>query len=100
MDVKGLLGLRGSDQVMALPEILVIGRDRISSGLVLDSKEPVDLAPDILRLENRAPSSPLGRATSLTLKDSWLGSFLTTKGACLAPRKFGPPERDLLPSEK
>ena len=48
MDVKGLLGLRGGDQVMALPEILVIGRDRISSGLVLDSKEPVDLAPDIL----------------------------------------------------
>src|SRR5438270_7145404 len=49
---------------------------------------------------NRSPLRPLGSATSRTRKFAWFGLSDTTNGAYLAPRKFGPPERDMLGIEK
>jgi hypothetical protein len=37
-----------------------------------------------------------GSTTSRTLKPAVCGEPPTTNGACSAPRKFGPPERDML----
>src|SRR5215213_1814295 len=52
------------------------------------------------RSSKRSPVKPSGIATSRTRKLPLLGSSPTTNGAYLAPRKFGPPERDMLGMEK
>jgi hypothetical protein len=52
------------------------------------------------RSSNRSPVSPSGSATSRTLKPWLFGSPPTTNGAYFAPRKFGPPERDIDGMEK
>ena len=49
-----------------------------------------------VRFSNRSPVSPSGSTTSRTLKLGPFGSFGTTNGAYRAPRKFGPPDRDML----
>src|SRR5262245_3999384 len=53
-----------------------------------------------VRSSNRSPVSPSGNATSRTLKPALFGSPPTTNGAYFAPRKFGPPDRDMLGIEK
>src|SRR4051794_16923717 len=52
------------------------------------------------RPSNRAWSTPSGGTTSRTRKPSRFGLSGTTKGAYFAPRKFGPPERDIDGIEK
>src|SRR5688572_6700743 len=48
------------------------------------------------RSSKRSPVKPSGRATSRTLKPLRFGSSPTTNGAYFAPRKFGPPDRDMV----
>src|SRR5687767_13219492 len=52
------------------------------------------------RSPKRTPDNPAGRATSRTRKSELFGLSSTTNGAYRAPRKFGPPERDILGIEK
>src|SRR5262249_45831310 len=52
------------------------------------------------RSAKRSRVRPCGKATSRTRKPVWLGSSATTKGAYFEPRKFGPPERDMVGIEK
>src|SRR5262249_58631521 len=48
------------------------------------------------RSSNRSSVSPSGNATTRTLNPWRFGSSDTTNGAYFAPRKFGPPDRDML----
>src|SRR5690349_12184899 len=52
------------------------------------------------RPRKRPSASPPGSATSRTRNDELLGLSARTKGAYFAPRKFGPPERDICGIEK
>ena len=102
VDVERLLGRVRRDQVVALAIVLVEAADRVGRGLVGDALEAIDqLAADRVRRVKAIVGQALRQghvADAEVLACS--GRPPTTNGAYLAPRKFGPPERDMLGIEK
>ena len=100
-DVERGLGLLRADQVVALLVVLVEGHHRVARRRLGDPPEPIDAAPQVAPAVEPGVGSPRrAGTTSRTRKPSRFGLSGTTNGAYFAPRKFGPPERDIAGIEK
>ena len=100
MDVERRLGFWRSDEVVALLVELVERQHRVAGGRVVDAQQAIDFLRADSGDPELSPVKPAGKATSRTRKLLRLGSSATTNGAYFAPRKFGPPERDMRGIEK
>ena len=90
----------GETQAVALLVVVVERLDRIARGIVGNTSEAIDAAAQIATALEPLVRQARGRSDVADAKTLLIGVIGDNERGIFAPRKFGPPDRDMLGIEK